>query len=123
MSYIPTPDELDELKDRIIDYLKENDLWLDCGIYVNDKRYSYDQSAPDEVRIEEEIYVEDYLDYYRHSGNLLAMYFEGPLYHLINGYAPTAKSDRFFEDFNGLLNEYGLYYEQGNAWDLSCYPI
>ena len=123
MTALPTPEQLDELKDRVIEYLKENDLWLDCGIYVNDMRYCHDSYAPDEIRIEEDVFVEDYLEYYREAGNIFAMYFEGPLYEIINGYAPLDRVDKFHDEFNGLLREYGLYYEQGNAWDLSCYPI
>ena len=123
MAAIPTPEELDELKDRVIEYLKENELWFDCGIYVNGKRYCYDSGSPDEILIEDDIDVADYLEYYRREGNLFAMYFEGPLYEVINDYAPFDECERFYNEFTGLLEEYGLYYELGNAWNFSCYPI
>lgn len=50
------------------------------------------------------------------------MSFEGPFYEVLNGYA----GDYGWvveEKFSDLLKKYGVYYELGNAWNLSLYQI
>lgn len=51
------------------------------------------------------------------------MSFEGPLYHMINYGSYEDVSDNFLVEFNDLFDEYGLYYELGDAWNLSAYKI
>lgn len=47
----------------------------------------------------------------------MSMSFEGPVYHMINGYALGGLVRRF----NKIFEKYGVYYEQGDAWNLTCY--
>ena len=58
----------------------------------------------------------DYFEYVNPE-HILSMSFEGPIYHMFNygEYKPVLKK------FNELLEKYGLYYELGNAWNLTCY--
>lgn len=46
------------------------------------------------------------------------MSFEGPFYHAMN-----YDGGAILEKFDDLLHEYGLYYELGDAWNLSLYKI
>ena len=56
-----------------------------------------------------------YFEYAAYN-HILSMSFEGPLYERINYRGtPSWLSD--------IFNEYGVYYEQGNAWNLTCYPV
>ena len=56
----------------------------------------------------------DYLQYVREP-NILSMSFEGPLYQILNCHDMFA--------LQNLFSKYGLYYELGDAWNLSAYPI
>ena len=47
------------------------------------------------------------------------MSFEGPAYHMINGYGYGG----LVEKFSKIFEKYGVYYEQGNAWNFSCYYV
>lgn len=56
----------------------------------------------------------DYFEYVREP-NILSMSFEGTLYDILNNHDMFVLQD--------LFSKYGLYYELGNAWNLSAYPI
>lgn len=56
---------------------------------------------------------------YHPEPNILSMSFEGPLYDLLN-YNCGSETE---EKFSKILKKYGLYFELGNAWNLSCYEI
>ncbi len=118
-----TEAQIEELADRIYQLLKKNDLWADTFIYFNGKRlgnkspdghYHYDGSA----FLEENMNPRDYFEYVN-SDHILSMSFEGPVYHMFN-YGEYKTVDK---KFNALLERYGLYYEIGNTWNLTCYYI
>lgn len=96
--------------------------WVDVSIYYNGKRMScvyideqgehYDyHGAP---HIEDGYDPRDYFRYVR-DPNILSMSFEGPMYDAVN----YGNNPAFMKEFNSLLNRYGLYYELGNAWNLT----
>lgn len=101
----------------------EKDCWQDVYIYYNGKRMGTsgkDKTGKTVYRyngapfIEDNIDPRDYFEYVREP-NILSMSFEGTLYDILNNH------DMFF--LQDLFSKYGLYYECGNAWNLSAYPI
>lgn len=117
---IPSPERLDELKDDIFDLLAEYDMLTDVHVYVNGNRYHVEPWESDDIIVEYDLDPHDYFEYTRHAGNLFAMSFEGTLNHVLNCY--IGGYDGFIERFDGLFRDAGLYYEFGDAWNLSCYP-
>lgn len=71
------------------------------------------QKTIDEAKIEIATMTEE---------DVLSMGFEGPLYALIN-YPQGTGDYRKLDEFNQIFKNYGLYYELGDAWNLSCYYI
>ena len=67
---------------------------------------------------EEKAEPKDYFDYVAEP-NILSMSFEGAFYDVLNGTSKTAYNLQ--QKFQDILQKYGLYYELGNAWNLTCY--
>lgn len=67
-----------------------------------------------------ELENEDPRDYFKYvnSDHILSMSFEGPLYGVLNAYCPGWT--KLEAEFQKLFEKYGLYYEMGNAWNLTC---
>lgn len=125
-----SPATLSRLFDAIIDYLVAHDLFDEVIIYTGNKRYlsaDYGRmsgAAPiDYVTrkgTEVELWVEDaqasqYLEFT--CDDTLSMAFEGPLYDAMNYGDGTVEAalSRIFE-------RHGLYFEMGDAWNLTSYP-
>jgi hypothetical protein len=118
-----TKNKIEEMAMEIIDYLKKNDLDNDVCIYFNNKRIRLGSNWDREKRefisyekVEEDISPFDYFEYANHK-HILSMSFEGDLYDLLNGFS-YGNADKFLK----IFEKYGLYYEMGNAWNLSVYP-
>lgn len=116
-------DRAEALARDIYTWCIENDCWQDVCIYYNGKRMS--TSGKDKTGktvycyggtpfIEDDMDPRDYFEYVREP-NILSMSFEGTLYDILNTHDMFALQD--------LFSKYGLYYECGNAWNLSAYPI
>lgn len=116
-------DRAEALARDIYTWCIENDCWQDVYIYYNGKRMG--TSGKDKNGktvycyggtpfIEDGYDPRDYFQYVREP-NILSMSFEGPLYQILNCHDMFALQD--------LFSKYGLYYECGNAWNLSAYPI
>lgn len=112
--------KIEEMANEIIKYLKKNGLADDVCIYFNNKRVrigeSWDREKKEFVpyeKVDENISPLDYFEY-ANEKHILSMSFEGALYERVN-YGNTDKFDEIFK-------KYGLYYEQGHAWNLSAYP-
>ena len=112
---------IEQFANEVMDYLIKHELDMDVCIYYNNKRMSnrYDWKNPDEppkLTIEEDVSPLKYFEYANHD-HILSMSFEGPLYDSLNysGYAEEGLRD--------LFEKYGVYWELGNAWNLSAYLI
>lgn len=108
----------------IFKWLLEHEMWQDVRIYFNGKaigtynpetgEYCYNENRYFTI---DDIDPKDYFEYVNED-HMLSMSFEGPLYELLNGYIDCRElTDEFME----LFNKYGVYYELGNAWNLSVY--
>lgn len=117
-----TKELIEQLAYDVLKYLTKYHLDSDVCIYFNNKRIShkYDWRAPEgtppKLIVEENMNPLDYFEYVNYD-HILSMSFEGPLYDSLNysGY----KTDGLRE----LFEKYGVYWELGNAWNLSVYPI
>lgn len=118
-----TKKEIDSLAKEIMDYLLQKDLAEGVFIYFNGKRMhsGYSHDGPSGRTVGSGIVTEDGfcpLDYFEYANHrhILSMSFEGPFYHSMNynGYG--------MDGFNSILARFGLYYEMGNAWNLSLFP-
>lgn len=113
--------KIEEMVNEIIDYLRANNLEHDVCIYFNNKRIRF-YNEWDKLRkvliscskTEENINPLDYFEYVNEK-HILSMSFEGALYHKIN-------YGRNTDEFDAIFKKYGLYYEQGHAWNLTAYP-
>ena len=117
-----TKQDIEKFAYEIMDYLEKNGLDSDVCIYFNNKRIAnkYDwrnPDAPPQLIVEEYINPLDYFEYASYE-HILSMSFEGPLYQELN-YNFGKKSEKLHE----LFKKYGLYWELGNAWNLTAYPI
>lgn len=115
-------DVAENLAQDIYKWCIENEVWIDVAIYYNGKRMStsgVDENGKEHFRYNGEPFIEDGCDprdYFRYarSPNILSMSFEGDLYDILN----YGDSDSFYD----LFKKYGLYYELGNAWNLTAVP-
>lgn len=122
-----TSEKLVELRDEIHSFLKKNDLWSDVRIYVDGKCLATDDGHGRGVKVDEDsflIYDMDPRDYFEYvcQPHILSMSFEGRFYECLNGCAGDYGWS-IEGEFCDLLRKYGVYYELGEAWNLSCYPI
>ena len=106
----------------IMTYLKRNQLDSDVCIYFNNKRIKNEYNwlnpdAPPKFVVEEDMNPFEYFEYANHD-HILSMSFEGPLYDVLN-YEGGKKE----EGLHKIFEKYGVYWELGNAWNLSAYPI
>ena len=114
--------KIEELVKEIEEFLRKNDLLGDVRIYFNNKCHDW-QYAYKTLEYEKKIMLDisplDYFEWAAHK-HILSMSFEGSFYEVMNGYTKGAwdLQDKFLK----LLEKYNLYYELGNAWNLTCYP-
>ena len=117
-----TKNKIEELAQEIIKFLKKHDLHDSVCIYYNNKRwrstseYLCDGKFRYTEIIEENINPLDYFEY-ANTNHILSMSFEGGLYDILN-YTFGKREEQFL----AIFKKYGLYYELGNSWNLSCYP-
>lgn len=118
-----TKAKIRKLAEEIRDLLLEQEMWVDVRIYFNGVAFSTDDGHGNYYYNDREHLVElpneDPHDYFEYVGPYLSMSFEGEFYEVMNyGYEPCVE-----EAFRSLLEKYGLYYELGNAWNLSVFDI
>lgn len=115
--------KIEELANEIKDFLIENELESDTSIYFNDKKLSFKTYDENWKRLEKsELVIKENvcpLDYFKYANarHILSMSFEGSLYHAIN-----FEYNGVYDFFQNIFDKYGLYFEQGNAWNLTAYP-
>lgn len=121
----PWTEKAELLARDIYEWCKANDFWGDNIIYFNGKAWSNSEewAGVKGKCIDDELYEyenkdpQDYFEYVREP-NILSMSFEGDLNHALN-YGDYS----YEEKFEALFKKYGLYYEYGNAWNLSAYEL
>ena len=123
-----TRGEKESLAKEVRQFLLDNELWTDVRIYfngkafsTNDRRGNYDNDPDHPVVLE----GEDPHAYFEYVSNddVMSMSFEGDFYGCMNFYCEYgADFDiRIQTEFDDILKKYGVYYELGHAWNLSCY--
>lgn len=118
-----TKADIEKLANEIIAFLEKNHLASDVSIYYNGNvvrsKTEYD-SEYNSTYTWIKTYGVDPHDYFEYAAyeHILSMSFEGGLYELLN-YSGGSIMDKFEK----IFERYGLYYELGNAWNLSCYTI
>ena len=109
---------------EIREWLLKNYMWQDVTIYFNGKAYSTDDGNGHHYTNDPEHLIElnnvNPLDYFEYvNPETVSMSFEGMLYDVLNSY----DCDSLEREFSKLFEKYGLYYELGNAWNLTCGEI
>ena len=105
-----------ELATEIFNWLNDHEMWVDTHIYFNGKCWSTNSKDGKEFCYNERRYFEyeaepkNYFEYVREP-NILSMSFEGYAY----GWVKRE------DEFRKIFEKYGVYFELGNAWNLSCY--
>ena len=112
---------IEQMAKDIMSFLISNELSYDVAIYYNNKKMYNDYSwggdeHVDNIVIKDEYNPHDYFEYAAHN-HILSMSFEGELYRSINysGYK--------INEFDKIFKKYGVYYELGNAWNLTTYVV
>lgn len=121
-----TEQQIENLAVEIREFLLEHEMWQDTEIYFNGKRFTshdpvtgkYHYNDREHLIVEEDQDPRNYFEYVAED-HILSMAFEGPAYEMINGYCSAGLLDKF----NAIFEKYGVYYEQGHAWNLSCFYI
>lgn len=115
-------ERLECLAKDIYDWLVKHHMWVDACIYYDGKRMSTNKKEGDRTvfRYNGEPFIEeadprDYFDYVANP-HILSMSFEGSLYELIN-----YKYDGIKKEFLKIFEKHSIYYELGNAWNLTCF--
>lgn len=121
MKYKLTKELIEQFAYDVMNYLTKHGLDYDVCIYFNNKRIQHEYNWREEnptpkLIVKEDISPLDYFEYVNHD-HILSMSFEGPLYESLN------YSGRHTDGLHELFEKYGVYWELGNAWNLSAYPI
>ncbi len=117
-------EKIEELAYRIYNLLIEEKMWVDVAIYFNGKSLSTDskdENGKHQFRYNGEPFLKENVnprDYFEYVGPYLSMSFEGPFYQAMNYMGGS-----IINKFSRLLEEYGLYFELGNAWNLTLGKI
>ena len=118
-----TKTNIEELANEIISFLNKEKLASDVSIYFNNKvmrdRGTWDDNYNYIPKWEttEDVDPHNYFEYAAYD-HILSMSFEGPLYEVLH-----YTGGRNVEKFDAIFEKWGLYYELGNAWNLSAYLI
>lgn len=109
--------DIDNLAEKIKDYLVKKKMQEGICIYWNNKRIK-DIDMDGNGVIEENM---NPLDCFGSANrkHILSMSFEGALYHALN-HSPV---NTVYDEISSILKPYGLYFEQGDSWNLSVYPF
>lgn len=123
MKKVLTKLDIEALAVELRSWLIKNRMWSDVRIYFNGKAFAtddgcgnYSYNDPDKLYVIENVDPHDYIEY---AGDILTISFEGDLYALLN-YDSSKTARRMIEQFNNIFRKYGLYYEFGNAWNLTA---
>lgn len=118
--------QIEQLAVEIREFLLEHNLWIDVNIYFNGKSFSTHDKVAEKFYYNdrEHLVVEENKDPRRYfeyvaDDHILSMSFEGVVCEILYyGECPAVK-----REFDRIFEKYGLYYEFGNHWNLSCYYL
>ena len=117
-----TKTDIENLANEIIAFLEAYDIADSVSIYYNGNvvRSKTEYTKGKYLYSWIKTYDIDPHDYFEYAAydHILSMSFEGGLYDVLN-YNGGSKMDKFIK----IFERYGLYYELGNSWNLSCYLI
>lgn len=118
-----TEAEIEKMATEIKDFLIEHEMWQDVRIYFNKKAFATDNGKGDYTYSKsEKVFILNDIDpksFFEYADGILSMSFEGPLYNFLNYYPDSSTT----EDFNAIFNRHDCYYELGDPWNLSVYPM
>lgn len=119
--------KMELLAKDIYNWCKAKDLWYDCCIYFNGVAWSSSSkwAMVSGKKIDEDLYEyedknpKDYFEYAHPE--TLSMSFEGSLYYMLNGY--SYGWIKLEDEFRKIFEKYDMFYECGDAWNLSACEI
>lgn len=116
--------QIESLAKDIHKYLVAHYLWVDVNIYFNGKCWSTSDKNDSKFCYNENRYFEFEANpkcYFEYVANphILSMSFEGDLYDILNAYAEGWQKRE--AEFRAIFEKHGVYYELGNAWNLTCW--
>ena len=119
-----TAKKTENLAKDIHKWLVNHEMWIDINIYFNGKCWSTSSELDTEFCYNENRYFEYEADpkcYFEYVANphILSMSFEGILYDVLNGYLHGWI--KLEAEFKAIFEKYGLYFELGNTWNLTCF--
>lgn len=122
MKKVLTKSLIEQLVDDITAFLDKNHMQDGVCIYFNNKRIVSEgffdgENLTYKWMQEENIDPHDYFDYAAYN-HILSMSFEGTLYDVLNFYFGNREVQ-----FRQIFENYGLYFELGNAWNLTACAI
>ena len=124
-----TRGEKESLAKEVRQFLIRNELWTDVRIYFNGKAFAtcdrngnYFYNDPKHLVVLEDEDPRAYFEYVS-KDDIMSMSFEGDFYGCMNFYCEYGADfdNRIQKEFGAILEKYGVYYELGHAWNLSCY--
>lgn len=121
--YALTKERIEGLALTILEVLQEKELDDALCIYYNNKRintygsFNADGEYEKKMKIEENINPHDYFQYCAFD-HILSISTEGGLYDQLN-----YGSGMFPAKLETLFKQLGIYWELGDSWNLSFYPI
>lgn len=121
-----TPEQIEKMAVEIRELLLDTGMWCDTEIYFNGKRFTSHDPADGKYYYNDRTHliVEENQNPREHIGyvnpdHILSMSFDGDVLSMIYyGYAPEVK-----RRFDEIFEKYGVYYEQGENCNLTCFYI
>ena len=121
-----TKKQIEELAVEIREFLLEHELWVDVAIHFNGKCFTtYDKENGKHYYNDREHLVvrenEDPRRYFEYVNpdHIFSMSFEGGVCEMMNYGACSSLKEKL----DAIFKKYGLYYELGNHWNLTCYYV
>lgn len=100
--------KIEKLANEIVEFLKKYNMVDNTCIYYNNKRINDGELEDGEFD------PHDYFEWAAYN-HILSMSFEGELYDVLNYYGGSL-ANKFLK----IFEKYGLYYELGDAWNLTA---
>ena len=110
-----TREEKENLAKEVRQFLMDNELWTDARIYFNGKAFCSNRGDLED---------EDPRAYFEYVSpdDVMSVSFEGDFYGCMNFRCQYGADfdNRIQKEFGDILESYGVYYELGHAWNLTC---